>query len=149
MDKSILPISTAKFDPKWFHDNKDKNYIYCDKKGVYNGFRIESLSPYKIDNVECQKNCPLNPKTCSFIKNYKSYLSSLDFNEINNCLITYAEMYKRRRHLDNLPDICLLVHEKPNNPCSERASLIEWFKANGIVLEEYKPLVDRKIGFSF
>ena len=35
------------------------------------------------------------------------------------------------------PEIVLLVHEAPNNPCSERWPLFEWFKKHGIDAKEY------------
>lgn len=39
--------------------------------------------------------------------------------------------------------LVLVVYEKPDNPCSERGGLIEWFKENGINLEEFKPPVSK------
>ena len=30
-----------------------------------------------------------------------------------------------------------MVHEKPDNPCSERQVLVDWFKDNGVVVEEF------------
>jgi hypothetical protein len=32
----------------------------------------------------------------------------------------------------------LIVHEAPDNPCSERAPLQEYFKEHGINVEEYE-----------
>ena len=34
------------------------------------------------------------------------------------------------------PIIVLLVYEKPDNPCSERWPLKDWFMAHGLELEE-------------
>ena len=34
------------------------------------------------------------------------------------------------------PIIVLLVYEKPDNPCSERWPLKDWFAAHGLELEE-------------
>ena len=40
------------------------------------------------------------------------------------------------------PEIILLVYETPNNLCSERAALIDYFKKHDIELKEYqKPIV--------
>jgi hypothetical protein len=36
------------------------------------------------------------------------------------------------------PEIILLVYETPDNHCSERIALIDYFKKHGIELEEYK-----------
>lgn len=36
------------------------------------------------------------------------------------------------------PEIILIVYETPDNPCSERRVLIDWFASNGYELEEYR-----------
>lgn len=127
----LIPVSTAVWDPKWYHAFKSNDFIYRDKRGIINGIRAEILSPYKIESCEC-KNCLSNKNTavCSFIKQYHDYIFSLDFNSIYNQLKTISDQF------DNA-DICLMVYEKPDNPCSERNTLIEWFKCNDVELKEY------------
>ena len=39
LKQNQIPVSTAMWDPKWYHDFKDKDYIFKDKNGVYNGDR--------------------------------------------------------------------------------------------------------------
>ena len=39
----MIPISTAAWDPKYYHDNKGKDYLFVDKRGVINGYRYEAL----------------------------------------------------------------------------------------------------------
>jgi hypothetical protein len=36
------------------------------------------------------------------------------------------------------PEIILIVYEAPDNPCSERRVLIDWFASNGYELDEYR-----------
>lgn len=132
--KNLIPISTAVYDPKWYHDFKSSSYVFRDKRDVINGLRAEILSPYKIENAECH-NCKSNKDTsvCSFIKQYNDYIFSLNFNDVYNWLL------KVSRKFDDA-DICLMVYEKPDNPCSERPTLIEWFKCNNVELKEYNKL---------
>ena len=129
---SLVPVSTAVWDPKWYHDFKTSSFVFRDKRGVVNGIRAEILSPYKIENCEC-KNCKSNkdPTVCSFIKQYRDYIFSLNFKEIYSSLLNNVS-----RKFDNA-DVCLMVYEKPDNPCSERATLIEWFASNGVELKEF------------
>jgi len=133
--KNLIPISTAVYDPKWYHDFKSNDYAFRDKRGIINGLRAHILSPYKIENAECH-NCKSNKDTsiCSFIKQYHDYIFSLNFNDVYNWLLKVS-------HKFNDSDICLIVYEKPDNPCSERSTLIEWFKCNNLELKEFsKPL---------
>lgn len=127
---NLIPVSTAVYDPKWYHNFKSDNNVFKDKRGVINGIRMPILSPYKIENVECKSCVEKNPQTCTFIKQYRDYILSLNFNEVYSKLNSISNKF-------NNADICLMVYEKPDNPCSERSSLIEWFKLNGIELLEF------------
>ena len=127
---NLIPVSTAAYDPKWYHNFKSNNNAFKDKRGVINGIRMPILSPYKIENVECKSCVEKNPQTCTFIKQYRDYILSLNFNEVYSKLNSISNKF-------NNADICLMVYEKPDNPCSERSSLIEWFKLNGIELLEF------------
>ena len=40
---NMIPVSTAAFDPKWYHDYKGPKQVFYDKKGVINGARCELL----------------------------------------------------------------------------------------------------------
>jgi hypothetical protein len=123
-------VSTAVYDPKWYHDFKTGDYVFKDKRGIINGLRVGILSPYKIENVECKSCVNKDTTTCSFIKQYRDYIFSLDFNEVYSYLMNIS-------HQCNNADICLMVYEKPDNPCSERATLVEWFANNGVILMEF------------
>lgn len=130
--KNLIPVSTAVYDPKWYHANNGNDYIFVDKRGVINGVRCKGLSPYKIHST-CSDACKgkANQIKCDFIKDYKKYLDSLDFNMVMSIL--EHETSKLRKDCD----ICLIVHEAPINPCSERGPLKEWFKEHGVILEEW------------
>ena len=127
---SMLPVSTAVYDPKWYHNFRSKDVVFRDKRSVINGVRADILSPYKIENCECRECTAKDPTKCSFIRDYRSYLFSLDFNSVYESLLDLSKRFK-------CSDICLMVYEKPDNPCSERSSLIEWFSHNGVELKEF------------
>lgn len=48
-----------------------------------------------------------------------------------------AEDVRKITHFKGEPKIILLVHEKPDNLCSERAGLVRLFKKYGIILKEW------------
>lgn len=130
--KNLTPVSTAVWDPKWFHDNKGKDYIFYDKNGVINGINCIGLSPAAANATEQCKDCSKELQgNCEFIQKYRDYIFSLDFKEVT--ALIRDNIYK----VNPGCDICLMVYEKPDNPCSERGVLQEWFKANGIELKEW------------
>ena len=45
---NMIPVSTAVWDPKWFHNNGSNTDIFVDDNDIYNGIRCSELSPYKI-----------------------------------------------------------------------------------------------------
>lgn len=130
--KNLIPVSTAVWDPKWYHMNQGNDTIYVDKRGVINGVRCKGLSPYKVDSPckDCEDKG--TGRVCKFLTDYKAYLDSLDFGMVKN-LIEH-ETSKLRKDCD----ICLIVHEAVDNPCSERGPLIQWFREHGVELEEWQ-----------
>lgn len=135
--RTMIPVSTAVFDPKWYHNFKGNNYIFKDKNGVYNGVRLSELSPEKVNNHTCSKDCKFNPENCLFISSYKDYIYSLDFKKVYNFLTELSEKLRKQEQFNIQPDVCLMVHEKPDNPCSERKTLVQWFADNGITVKEF------------
>lgn len=137
-DPSIIPVSTAIWDPKWYHDFKDESYIYKDENGVLNGIKFLDLSPLGIDSEcpECKRSG--DPNTCSFITKYYNKLESLDFDKVLAGLNYIKESSRRALGLVELPSICLMVHEAPDNPCSERDPLIKYFRSHGMEVEEWQ-----------
>ena len=47
MKQNYIPLSTAIWDPKWFHQNKGQDFQFKDKNGVWNGLRAEIFMPGK------------------------------------------------------------------------------------------------------
>lgn len=136
-DKYIIPVSTAIYDPAWYHDNKCVGYVYKNDKDVINGLRIECLNPSKVDCHDCSKDCKDDPKSCRFITSYHNMLNRLNFDEVIEQLKSLSDTSKLALNLDRNPDVCLIVHEAPTNLCSERRPLMEYFKEHGIELEEF------------
>ena len=137
---TLVPVSTLVWDPPWYHDNKGPNHIFIDKRWVINGVRALGLSPteehiHMSHNSEemCKghETCAYNPESCKFLSNYWDYLQTLDFNE--TIKIIEDGVHKLRSGAD----ICLIVNEKPDNPCSERVMLKKWFMQNGVELKEW------------
>jgi hypothetical protein len=139
----MIPVSTAQWDPKWFHDFKDQHHIFEDKNGVVNGIRCEKLHFPKdlYDNLKeeaCNGSpCKYEPSTCAFLREYKKYLFSIDFNSLIDELEYYAREMKETLEFDEEPIIVLIVHEDDKNPCSERGPLKELFESHGIELNEF------------
>jgi len=134
----MLPLSTAVWDPKWYHNFKDQRYIFKDKNGVYNGLRVEMLNPEKCNASGCP--CEFQKKglngECSFIKSYKKGLREVNFlGLMNRCNKTIEKI--KEKDGTQINSIVFIVHETPNNPCSERSALIDYFKEHGIDLKEW------------
>ena len=86
------------------------------------------------------KPCPYLSKHphCQFLEAYRAHLQKIDF---EGYLIPefsrIAEDVRKITHYEGEPTIVLLVHEKPDNLCSERLPLIEVFEKHGIILKEW------------
>lgn len=133
--KYQIPVSTAASDPKWYHDYKRPSYVYKDKNGVYNGIRMKYLHPNF--EAKCCKGCLDNPDECSFIQEYQEQLNNTDFNLVFNWLAQLANNIKDKEHFTEEPEIILIVYETPDNKCSKRKPIIDWFYNNGIEITEY------------
>ena len=130
-----IPISTAVWDPKWYHNFQGHDIIFKDKNNVLNGIRYPDLS-----SVNIPQSCPCenkDPTTCQFIKDYSKYLNTLNFDKVYSDLLFIGNKAKEILKFDEEPEICLMVYEKPDNPCSERKSLIEYFNKHGVSITEW------------
>lgn len=141
-----IPISTAIWDPKWYHDFKKENYTFKDKNGVWNGFYYLPLAPGESCEGLCNGvdkcNSGKDPNNCKFLREYKKQLDNIDFDKM---ILFFKNLCNKIERTENLkekydcePEIILIVYETPNNPCSERASIINLFKQHGIDVEEFK-----------
>ena len=133
--RNMIPVSTAIWDPKWFHTGNNIGE-YRDKNGVWNGIRMPILSPININTNSCCECKIHDPSDCNFQRSYKEYLKSLDFSKIYQSLEKLAATVQQIEGFDEDPYIILIVHEKPDNPCSERKALQEFFQSHGISCRE-------------
>ncbi len=140
---NVLPISTAKWDPKWFHEFQSQNHLFLDKRGIVNGARApqlvfpeENFLALEEQGQACRKDCPFYGTDCQFMKVYFEYLSTIDFNSFLDKLERYAAQVSNLTHIP-LDTIVLLVHEPPTVTCAERPVLQKWFSANGMNLSEW------------
>ena len=136
----MIPISTAAWDPKWFHDfTYDQDYIFKDKRGIYNGIRAEIFLMPEDYQCECGPNCLThNPQICNFLQDYKAHLDTLDFKFVIQELERIGNKIQALEGFKEAPIIVLIVYEAPNNPCSERLPLQTWFKENGVLIQEWQ-----------
>lgn len=131
MKPETVALSTGHSDPPYFHDGRGKSYVFRDKRGVMNGLRAEPFVP----NVEGEcGRCNKDSNKCNFLKNYKKQLDKLDFDDMMRRFESIAE---RVSPGVEEPEVVLLVWEAPDNPCSERVVLFDWFQEHGVKVEEY------------
>lgn len=141
---NMIPVSTAIYDPKWYHDNKGQNYFFKDKNGVYNGIR----SSYLFPGQECDGLCKgkegdicvtgeglADPNKCEFLTTYRNMLERIGFDKIYFELEGIANVVEQRDNVSD-PIIVLMVYETPDNPCSERSVIVDFFKENGVEVRE-------------
>lgn len=140
-----IPMSTAMWEPRWFHKGPIKEFI--DARGVYCGLRAqpflltkEALEESKSYHEMCRKNCPHLSKApnCGFMKAYRHQLWTLNKTKVLNYFNDVAEMVQDTNHFEGEPEIVLLVYEKPETPCAERPVIVEWFRNNNIDIKEYE-----------
>ena len=121
------------YDPRWYHDFKDQDYVFYDKRGVINGGRAEPFVPKPNLQGLCYggENCKSNPDECPFLINYLNQLRHLDFGEI-------MKRFEAMELLSPGCDFALIVHESPDNECSERRMIQKWFAENGFPIAEWE-----------
>lgn len=128
----MIPLSTAMYDPKWYHMNrKDKSFVFLDKNGVYNGLRIEPLVP----SQECEGLCPCeinDPENCKFLTTYRSQLDKININDLIESLHQFEVLNKT----DHETYIVFMVYEPYGRACSERTIIRQWGNDNGVDIPE-------------
>lgn len=132
MKPHMIPLSTARFDPRWYYNGKKQGYVWRDKRGVINGLRAPIFAPGPRCEGLCHgpEGCKSNPSNCDFLRMYHVQLKHLNFKDT-------VESLEKLAKLMGGDTAVLLVHEAPTNPCSEREVLKTWFKENNYELEEY------------
>ena len=147
--KYMIPVSTAMFDPKWYHDfTGDYGYIFPDKRGILNGIRCENLHFQESEDEKCTcgKGCLEAHKgdgSCSFLTAYRKQIFSNNWVDFYNNCQRIAALIQENEHFTEDPIIVLMVYEVPSNPCSERKTLQDWVQFNGFQCNELKyPIKD-------
>ena len=140
---NMIPFSTAIWDPKWFHDNKDPKYTFLDKNGVINGLRIKELRPGEsCQNLcrgpeHCQSHNGEN-RECDFLHNYGQQLESINYTKFEEYFYRVSRELKKKMGFLEEPVIVFIVHEAPDNPCSEREKILEVLPKHGIDITEWQ-----------
>ena len=142
LTEEFIPVSTAVWDPKWLNTYNGKRQ-YINENNVLVGIKEESflIPEDEIPEEMCAgKPCPYIEKHphCQFLDAYWKHLQKIDF---EGYLLPeferVAEDVRKITHFKGEPKIILLVHEKPDNLCSERAGLVRLFKKHSIILKEW------------
>lgn len=138
--KNMVPLSTAVWDPDWFHNfTKDYTNIFYDKRGVVNGIRLEAIIEQGRKSNHGTEVCPCEEKdykTCSFLNNYRKNLENIDFDDMIKNMQNFADWYAEENNIKEEIILVLIVYEVPNNPCSERLPLQEYFTSHGYECKE-------------
>lgn len=141
MEPHHIPLSTARWDPKWFHNFQGQGEVFLDMHGVLNGMRASQFAPSDKCSVLClgKDECPLAGQgNCDFLMQYREQLASESVEEFVTYLDSQVPMLRSCLHLDRDPEFILLVHEAPGNKCSEREAIQRWFAKGGIEVVEWR-----------
>ena len=126
---NFIPVSTCLSDPQWYRPG-DKEY-YIDKRGVVCGLRYEPLIVQGMGHHSCPCEHPSNSPYCPTMVEYRELLETVDFDKM-------IKAFKFCCNKFNCDTIVLMVYEAPNNLCSERWPLQNYFKSHGYDCEELK-----------
>lgn len=133
---NMIPMSTAMSDPAWYHDFKDQDHIFIDKRGILNGLR---LKPIIVQDTSGEHKCPCESKDvsqCPLASGYKFALEMINLPKMMKGIEEFCTDYCRRNNIKEEPIAVLIVYEAPSNPCSERYPLLEYFNRHGIECKE-------------
>ena len=116
---NLIPVSTALSDPAWYRPPQGKEY-YIDKRGIVCGLRYE---PLIVRDIPPLCPCPYQGEGlphCDFLREYRRSLYQKDKEKILKAFEFCLNKF-------NADTIILIVYEAPDNPCSERKALQEFF----------------------
>lgn len=136
----LVPLSTAVYDPRWFFNFQKQGTVWKDKNGVYNGLRAEVFAPGPLCEGLCRgpETCVTgSPQTCLFLKAYKFQLDQLDFQDVLNRCERMGKYIQSLEKFSHDPEIALILHEAPQNPCSERGAIQNWFVEHNYPITEW------------
>ena len=136
----MIPISTAMWDPKWFHNFKSNDFNFVDKNGVINGLRSELFvadKEYDCGTDNCQeKGKAAGIPNCKFMNEYYSKLNSTTLEDKINELGRICKNAQGRLGFKEEPIAVLIVFEVVENMCSERQIIQKYFNENGVDCKE-------------
>ena len=124
--KNMIPVSTCVSDPAWYCPPQGKEY-YIDKRGIVCGLRYEPLIVQLQGIHICPCESKANAPYCPTMVEYRQLLDKLVDKEKTLKAFEYCANKFARPFDDEEPIIVLMVYEAPNNPCSERWALQEFF----------------------
>lgn len=133
--KYMLPMSVCMSDPAWYHEFKGPDHIYKDSRGILNGLRLNPI----IVQGNTSHSCPCidkNPDQCPIASEYENELNKIDFDKMYKAMNDFCTMYQQQEKINEEPIAVLIVYEAPNNLCSERYPLIEYFNKHGVECKE-------------
>ena len=134
-----IPFSTAIWPPSFFHAGSPAP----DKNGVLLGLRANPFIPGPLCEGDCKgpNCCNLkidSAEKCNFLKHYRQQLDKLNFNKVIKRLEELGLVAKEELGFEEEPELILIVFEAPQNPCSERRVIQEWFSDHGMEIEEWQ-----------
>ena len=137
---NMIPISTALWDLKWYHQNQSQEHWFIDKNGVINGLRAPDFAPGKVAQAigECGHCAHDNYENCAFLRAYSHQLNQMDIDDIMTRIKNLCAAVRPVVGYTGDPIAVFIVHEAPDNPCSERAAIQNYFRSHGIECEEWK-----------
>ena len=140
--KNAIALSTALWDPKWFHQSKGQEYVFVDKRGVMNGLRATPFVPGPQCHNLCRgkEACQTGrPQDCLFLQMYGKQLNSLPIDNIIKRMEVLGEKVRSTINFQSGPIFIYLVHEAKDNPCSERREIQKYFTNHGYECREWEP----------
>ena len=106
---NMIPVSTAIWDLKWYHNFCDSDNVFMDKNGGINDLRAEALHhDSALDGMCVGKygvtlGCTHNPSTCTFVKGYMDQLNRLDCYDYAHHLENLGQKMKRVADFEGEP----------------------------------------------
>lgn len=136
-NKLMIPLSTAMWDPKWFHNDC---HLFIDKNGVINGLNYTPFNPGNHLSGLCSgRNACIgkDPTKCKFLQGYRDQIYSLDFNQVIEDMNKICNSYRNYSKIDDEElTVVFIFHEAPENLCSERAVIQDYFNDHRIECKE-------------
>lgn len=129
--RNLVGLSTARFRPKYMTMGKDARGVIC--------VDCPPFKPGRGCDGLCRGDCdPKTPESCLFLKFYKEQLDELNLTSVQASLGRLAAHISKQEKLPDI-DFAFLFFETPDNPCSERHMVQQWFREHGVEIEEWQP----------